>query len=47
METQFEIEMSMPFGNGQLYIVGYDTMGDGVAFDSATYVCYNNEDLMS
>lgn len=32
METQFEIEMSMPFGNGQLYIVGYDTMGDGGGF---------------
>lgn len=47
METQFEIEMSMPFGNGQLYIVGYDTMLGEVAFDAGTHVCYNNEDLMS
>jgi len=46
-KTEFEVNASMPFGKGQIYIVGYDTLGDGVRFDPDVYVCYNNEDLNS
>ena len=44
-ETQFEISVEMPFDKGQLYIVGLDTIGDGVRFDDSTYVCHNQDDL--
>ena len=37
----------MPFDKEQLYIVGYDTIGDGIRFDRETYVCYNEDDLNS
>jgi hypothetical protein len=47
MEIHFEIQTSMPFDNQQMYIVGYDTLGDGVRFDHNTVICHNNEDLNS
>lgn len=44
MEENFEINCEMPFGDGQVYIVGFDTMGEGVRFYNCC-VCHNNSDL--
>jgi hypothetical protein len=46
-ETHFEINCEMPFDKGQCYVVGYDTMGKGVRFDSCVFVCHNNDVLLS
>jgi hypothetical protein len=45
-EIDFEISFKMPFGKNQCYIVGHDTMGDGVVFYDST-VCCNQEELGS
>jgi len=42
----FEISCKMPFDKKQCYVVGRDTMGDGVVFCDP-YVCHNQEELES
>lgn len=44
---EIEVSVKMPFDNGEVYVVGYDTMGDGVRFDDMTYVCRTQDELDS
>jgi hypothetical protein len=44
--TDFEVNVSgIPFNNGESYIVGFDTIGDGVRFGLHPYVCLSQEDI--
>lgn len=38
MEENFEINCEMPFGDGQVYIVGFDTMGEVLDFIIVAFV---------
>ena len=48
IDDDFEIEVNIPdvpFDNGENYMVGYDTIGDGVRFDTHCIVCSTQEEL--